>query len=60
MFINDGILYYTIDVCRKQYICANAMWLLSVLEFTYKVNIYTYINYTSHGIRTIYVIDEWM
>ena len=36
-FIKDGIMYDTIYVCSKQYRYANAMWLLSVLAFTYKV-----------------------
>ena len=30
LFINDGIIYYTTDECRKQYRCANAISLLSV------------------------------
>ena len=36
-FINYGIIYDTTDGCSKQYRCSNALWLLSVLEFTYRV-----------------------
>ena len=38
-FINDGILYDTTYLCRKQYIYENKMWLLFVLEFLYRVTI---------------------
>ena len=34
VFINNGIIYGTTDGCIKQYICGNATWVLSVMEFT--------------------------
>ena len=57
MFIKDGIIYDTTYGCRKQYICENNMWLLSVLVFTYRVTIYRCINYPGYGIRKLYGIN---
>ena len=36
-FVKGGKLYDTTDGCGKQYICANVLWLLSVLAFIYRV-----------------------
>ena len=55
-FINDGIIYDTIDVCSKQYICQNSMRQLSVLEFTHRVIIDIYIHDPCHGRSKKYVI----
>ena len=49
LFIKDGIIYDNIDGCRKQYIYANEIWLLSVLGFTNIVRIYICINTSGHG-----------
>ena len=59
MLVKDSIIYDTTDVCSKQYICTNAMWLLSVLVFTRRVIIYSYIcMYTTyHDRRKIYGIN---
>ena len=57
-FIKDGILYDTTDGCSKQYRCANVMWILFVLEFSYKVIIYRCINAPGNGINKIYVINR--
>ena len=57
-FIKYGIIYDTPDGCRKYYICANQMWLLYVLAFTYIVVIDTCINYTGHGISKICGINK--
>ena len=46
------------DGCIKQYICENAMWLLSVLESTHRVIIYIFINSTGDGRRKIYGINR--
>ena len=51
VFIKDCIIYDNTDVCIKQYRCANELWILSVLSFTYKVVIYRYINAPGHGRR---------
>ena len=53
-FVKDGILYDNKYGYRKQYICANTMWLLSVLGFTYIVIRDTCINATCNGRRKIY------
>ena len=53
LHIKDGIIYDTIDLCRNKYICANAIWLLSVLVFTYRVIIDRCINYPVCGRRNI-------
>ena len=37
LFIKCGIIFVTKDVCSKQCICENEIWLLSVLGFTYRV-----------------------
>ena len=37
VFKKDIIIYDTTDGYRKQYICADTIWLLSLLEFTYTV-----------------------
>ena len=39
-FIKDFRIYDTTDRCIKKCICANVLWLLSVLLFTYGVIIY--------------------
>ena len=49
LFINYGIIYDTTYGCSKQYRCSNIMWLISVLECTYKVIIYIFNNYPGHG-----------
>ena len=59
VFIKDGIIYDTIYQCSKQYICANIMWILSLLEFTYRVIIYILINYPGHERRKIYGINGY-
>ena len=48
LFINDGIIYYKKDGCSKQYICANEMFLLSLLSFTYRVITDRWENATDH------------
>ena len=53
MFINDGIIYDTVDGFSKPYICVNAIWLLSVLEFKHIVIIYRCINFPGHSIIKI-------
>ena len=40
LFIHDGIIYDTTDGCNKQYVCANELWQLLVLSFTYRGIIY--------------------
>ena len=57
LLIKDGIIYDNIDGCRKQYIYANEIWLLSVLEFTYRVIIDRCINVPGHGKIKIYGIN---
>ena len=56
-FIKYVIIYYTIDVCNKQYRFVNTLWLSSVLEFTYLVIIDVCINAPGHGRRKIDGID---
>ena len=51
LFIKNGIIYDTTYRFSKQYRCANAMWPISILEFTYIVIIYRWINATDHGTR---------
>ena len=58
--IYDGIIYDNIEVCIKKYRCANSMWLLSVLAFTYIVIIYRCVNYTGHGRSKIDVINGYV
>ena len=58
-FIKYGIIYDTADGCRKQYQCANAMWIWSVLAFKYTVIIYIWINAPGHGRRRIYSINGY-
>ena len=53
LFIKDGIIYDTTYGCSKQYMCANEMWLLSVLNFTYRVIIYILTNAPGNGISKI-------
>ena len=36
-FKKDRIIYDTTGVCSEQYSCANSLWILSVLSFTYRV-----------------------
>ena len=47
------------DGCSKQYRCANEMWILSVLEFTYRVTIYRRINAPGYGRIKIYGINGY-
>ena len=47
MIIKYGIIYDTTDGCRKQYQYENAMWIVSVLVFTYIVIIDRCINIRS-------------
>ena len=54
LFVKDGIIYNTTDVCSKQYICDHLLWTLSVLGFTYRGVIYRYINYPENGRIKIY------
>ena len=49
LFIKNGIIYDTTDVCSTKYICADAMWILLVLELTYIVIIDRLTNYPGHG-----------
>ena len=49
LFIKYSIIYDTKYEFSKQYICANTMWLLSVLEFTKIVILDRFINYPGHG-----------
>ena len=58
LHIKYGIIYDNTYGYRKQYRCANAVWLLSVLEFTYRVIIYTRINAPDHGRSKIDGINE--
>ena len=58
LFIKYVIIYDTTYGCRKKYRCANAMWLLSVLGFTYRVIIDIWINDTGNGKRKIDDINE--
>ena len=51
--IKDGIIYDTTDGCNKQYRCANALWILSVLSFTYILIIDRCINAPGHDRRKI-------
>ena len=44
VFMKYVIIYDTTDGFIKQYICANSMWLLSVLSFTHKFIIYRFKN----------------
>ena len=44
-----GIIYDAIDRYSKQYICANSMWILSVLEFTHRVIIDRWIDAPGHA-----------
>ena len=53
LFIKDGIIYDTSDVCIKQYRCANTMWLLFILEFAHIVILYRCIHAPVHGRRKI-------
>ena len=48
-FIKDGVIYDTIYGFIKQYICANAIWLLLVLTFTYRVKIDKCVSCPFHG-----------
>ena len=43
-FITYNIIYDTKDGCKNKNWCANAMWLLSVVEFTYIMIIYIWNN----------------
>ena len=56
-FIYDGIIYDTIDGCRKQYVFSNELWLLSVLSFTYRGIIYRQFNDPVNGKSKIDVIN---
>ena len=55
--IKDGIIYDTTDGCNKQYRCANALWILSVSEFTYRVIIDSCNNAPGNVIRKINCIN---
>ena len=57
LFIKYVIMYNNTDGCSKQYICANAMWVLSVLEFTHRVIIYRFVDAPGHGGSKIYGIN---
>ena len=57
LFIKDGIIYDTTYGCSKQYKCANAMWLLSVFEFTYILIADICINTTGRGRSKLDVIN---
>ena len=57
LFIKYGIIYYTTYGCIKQYMCANEMWILSVLAFTYRVIIDIFVNSPGRGRRNIYSIN---
>ena len=48
LFIKDGIIYDTAYGCSNKCRRENAIWLLSVLKFTYRVIIYIFINNLSH------------
>ena len=54
LFIKDGIIYDTTDVCNKQYICSDAMRILSELVFIYRVIIDICINIPVRGRNKIY------
>ena len=56
LFIKDGIVYDTTYGCVKQYICADTVWLLSVLEFTHRVIIDICINDPGNGRSKVYGI----
>ena len=56
-FIKDGILYETIDGCRKQYIFTDSIWILSVLDFTYRGILDRFINSPVCGRIKIYGIN---
>ena len=58
LFIKYGIIYDDADGCNKQYICENAMWIWSVLEFTYRVIIDRCINATVNGRRKYMVLMD--
>ena len=49
LFIKDGIIYDTTDICSKKYRCENAVWVLFVLAFTHRVIIHGYINAPGRG-----------
>ena len=55
--INYGIIYDTGYGCIKQHICANALYILSVLEFTYRVIIDRLINYPVNERSKLYGIN---
>ena len=55
--IKYGIIYDTTDVYTKQYRCENALWILSVLSFTYRVIIDRCINYPGCGRIKLDVIN---
>ena len=46
---NNGIIYDATDWCSKQYQCANALWILSVLAVTHGITIDRLINAPGHG-----------
>ena len=57
LFIKDGIVYDTAYGFSKPWICENSIWLLPVLEFTYGVIIFMYINSPGRGRHKIYGIN---
>ena len=44
LFVNYSIIYAITYRFIKKYICANSMWILSILVFTHRVIIDRYIN----------------
>ena len=56
-FIRDGIIYDTTDVCNKQYRSANEVWLLYILEVSYRVITDRQINSPGYCGRKIDVIN---
>ena len=57
LFIKDGIIYDTTDVCINKYRFANAIWLLSLLVFTYIVKLDKFVISTGRGRRNIDIIN---
>ena len=56
LFRKDAIIFDTTYGCSRQCRYKNSMWILSVLEFTNKVQIDIFINAPSHGRSKIYGI----
>ena len=49
LFIKDSKICDTTDECIKNNLCANTMWLLSVLELLYIMILNRYINAPGYG-----------